>query len=367
MTLSAAAADTSGGPEPGASIEIIGLRWPEVRDGDDLTDLLLGSVPPPGLADGDVVAITSKVVSKAEGRFVHGDRRDAVTKETVRVVARRGDSVIAETRHGLVMAAAGVDASNTAPGTALLLPADPDGSARRLRAAVLERTGRNIGVIITDTAGRAWRNGQVDLAVGCAGVTALTDLSGTSDPYGNVLLVTAPATADEIASAADLVKGKTTARPAAVVRGLGALVLSPDEHGPGARELVRPSELDLFGLGTREAAVTAALRDDPVALAHFPPTLPVDAPPFADVVSDDPLVRVSVTWSPAHGTWTADIDVHEDATPHAWLHAGRLWERYLVIAAAHRLRVEPGSEAPDSAATRGPAWRRLVRIHWRVA
>lgn len=369
MTPSRTPADPTPRPAEVTSVEIIGLGWPEVHAGDDLTELLLASLEPPGLADGDIVAITSKVVSKAEGRFVDGDRREAVARESVRVVARRGDSVIAETQHGLVMAAAGVDASNTEPGTALLLPADPDASARRVRTAVLERTGHNIGVVITDTAGRAWRNGQVDLAVGCAGVPALNDLSGTTDPYGNVLLVTAPANADEIASAADLVKGKTSARPAAVLRGLGAFVLPPHEHGAGAHELVRPSELDLFGLGTREAAIAAALRNDPVALAHFPPTMPVDAPPFDEVVSEDPQVRVRVTAPTGPGHWTAEIDVHEDAPPQAWLHAGRLWERYLVIAAAHRLLVEPAdmTAVPGSAPTRGHGWRSLVRIHWNVA
>ncbi len=369
MTPSSAPADPTHGTAGDTRVEIIGLGWPDVHAGDDLAGLLLASLGTPGLADGDIVAITSKVVSKAEGCFVDGDRREAVARESVRVVARRGDSVIAETRHGLVMAAAGVDASNTEPGTALLLPSDPDASARRLRSAVLERTGHNIGVVITDTAGRAWRNGQVDLAVGCAGVRALVDLSGTTDPYGNVLLVTAPATADEIASAADLVKGKTSARPAAVLRGLGALVLPPHEHGAGADELVRPSELDLFGLGTREAAIAAALRNDPVALAHFPPTMPVDAPPFDEVVSEDSQVRVSVTSTNDPGPWIAEIQVREDAAPQAWLHAGRLWERYLVIAAAHRLLVEPaGTAAPTpSAPTRGHGWRSLVRIHWNVA
>ncbi len=366
MTQSPAAAVASGGLATAEHIEITGLPWPEVRDGDDLAELLLASVAPSGLTDGDIVAITSKVVSKAEGRRIEGDRLAAVTKETVRIVARRGDSVIAETRHGLVMAAAGVDASNTEPGTALLLPSDPDASARRLREAILDRVARNIGVLITDTAGRAWRNGQIDIAVGCAGVAPITDLSGTTDPYGNVLMVTAAARADEIASAADLVKGKTSARPAAIVRGLHTLVLPPGEHGLGARELVRPSDLDLFGLGAREAAVAAGLRTDPIALAHFPPTMPVDAPPFDDVISEDPHVRVTVTPTARPATWTAVIELHEAASPRAWLHAGRLWERCLVLAAAHRLVVDTDQAAPPSP-TPGHGWRAVVRIRAGVA
>ncbi len=366
MTQSPRADDQAPGPAAGSRVEIIGLAWPEVRAEDDLAALLLASLPPAGLLDGDIVAITSKVVSKAEGRLLGGDRRDAVAKETVRVVARRGDSVIAETRHGWVMAAAGVDASNTELGTALLLPTDPDDSARRLREAVLERAGRNVGVVITDTAGRAWRNGQVDVAVGCAGVPAMIDLSGTTDPYGNVLVVTAPATADEVASAADLVKGKTSARPAAILRGLDMVVLAPGEHGRGARELVRPSELDLFGLGTREAAVAAALRDDPVALAHFPPTGPVGDPPFAGVTSEDPHVRISVRPSTQPGGWTAEIELYGGAAPHAWLHAGRLWERFLVLAAAHRLQVDTDPDALPAPTPRH-GWHSVVRIHASVA
>jgi coenzyme F420-0:L-glutamate ligase / coenzyme F420-1:gamma-L-glutamate ligase len=233
----------------------------EVRPGDDLADLVATALGPEGLVDGDVVLLTSKVVSKAEGRIVAATRDDLVATETDRVLARRGRTEIVRTRHGLVLAAAGVDASNTAPGTALLLPVDPDASARRVREALHRRTGRNVAVVVTDTAGRAWRNGQTDQAIGVAGLEVLHDYAGRVDGYGNELSVTAPAVADEIAAAGDLVKGKLTRRPAAVLRGLAALVLAPDEHGPGAAALVRDERSDLFGLGAREAVLAAVAGD----------------------------------------------------------------------------------------------------------
>jgi coenzyme F420-0:L-glutamate ligase/coenzyme F420-1:gamma-L-glutamate ligase len=347
-------------------VELVAVGWPEVTAGADLVALLADGGP---LSDGDIVVVTSKVVSKAEGRQVATDRPAAVAAESVRVLARRGDSVIAQTRHGLVMAAAGVDASNTAAGTTVLLPLDPDASARTLREGLRERTGVNVGVVITDTAGRTWRNGQVDIAIGCAGIAALTDLSGTRDPYGNELVVTAPATADEIASAADLVKGKTTGRPVAILRGLGHLVSSPGDHGPGAAELIRASDLDLFGLGTREAAVAAALRDDDVALAHFPPRVEVDPPPFSGVVSHDSDVRIDVRSLTDPLGWRVDIRTQHAADPSALLYAGRLWERCSVVAAAHRLTAGQCA-SDDVTATEqvtkqtGNGWHTLVSACW---
>ena len=237
----------------------------EVRPGDDLAAMLATA----GLRDGDVLVVTSKVVSKAEGQVLPGtsqrpaDRSAAVAAETDRPVARRGQTAIVRTHHGLVMAAAGVDASNTDSGTLVLLPADPDGSARRLREAIAAGGGPNVAVVVSDTAGRAWRNGQTDLAVGAAGLEVLDDHAGRTDPYGNPLSVTAPAVADEIASAADLVKGKLAGTPVAVVRGLERRVLPRDRHGPGAAALVRPEAADMFGLGTREAVLRAVTRDDP--------------------------------------------------------------------------------------------------------
>jgi coenzyme F420-0:L-glutamate ligase / coenzyme F420-1:gamma-L-glutamate ligase len=228
----------------------------EVAAGADLAAVLLEAVTP---QDGDVLVVTSKVVSKAEGRVRCGSREDLLAEETDRVVAVRGRTSIVRTHHGLVMAAAGIDASNTGLGTVVLLPADPDASARRLREQVAVRTGRNVAVLVTDTAGRAWRTGQTDIAVGAAGLGVLHDYAGVVDQHGNELAVTAPAVADEIAAAADLVKRKLDRRPAAVVRGLADLVLPAGHHGPGAAALVRPEEQDMFGLGAREA-VLAALR-----------------------------------------------------------------------------------------------------------
>jgi len=240
---------------------------PEVGAGDDLAALVVAAVP--DLADGDIVVIASKVVSKAEGRVVPGhDRLAAIADETVREVARRGDTVIAQTRHGFVMAAAGVDASNVEVGRLVLLPLDPDASARRLRAGLLEVTGARVGVIVTDTFGRPWRHGQTDLAVGAAGVTVLDELSGRTDRYGNPLLVTAAAVADELAGAADLVKSKLAARPLAVVRGFGALVNGED--GPGVAALVRLGPLDMFRLGTREAVQEAVDRATAAASSTAP-------------------------------------------------------------------------------------------------
>ncbi|MFJ4232902.1 coenzyme F420-0:L-glutamate ligase [Cellulosimicrobium cellulans] len=237
-----------------------GLR--EVRPGDDLAalvgELLAAAAPGDALAEGDVVVVTSKVVSKAEGRVVAAaDREQAITDETVRVVATRerpGQPPlrIVENHLGLVMAAAGVDASNTPEGTVLLLPLDPDASARALRAALRERFGlARLGVVVTDTAGRAWRDGLVDVAIGAAGIVVAEDLRGGVDAHGRPLSVTVTAVADEVASASELVRGKTAGRPVAVVRGLGRYV--GDDDGPGARSLVRPSVDDLFREGSAEA------------------------------------------------------------------------------------------------------------------
>ncbi len=329
-------------------LELRAFGWPEVAPGDDLVALVAAA---DDLRDGDVVVVTSKVISKAEGRAVAGSRADAVVSETRRVVARRGATVISETRHGLVLAAAGVDASNTPEGTALLLPRDPDATAAALRAGIFTTTGRNVAVVVSDTAGRAWRVGQTDLAVGCAGLAPLVDLAGTLDTHGNVLQVTAPAVADEVAAAADLVKGKTSGRPAALVRGLAADVLPVGEDGPGARALVRGAEDDLFALGTREAAVAAALRDDPVALARFPRTLPTDQAPFAGLLAgwqaaistaasraaDVTLVRDACPDRPDAAGWTLRVALTPTPDADLLVAAGRLLERADVLAAGHRM------------------------------
>ncbi|WP_436994919.1 coenzyme F420-0:L-glutamate ligase [Streptomyces sp. enrichment culture] len=244
---------------------------PEVRPGDDLVKLIADAATAPGLpglAHGDVLVVTSKIVSKAEGRVVEAaDREAAIDAETVRVVARRGPARIVESRHGFVMAAAGVDASNTPAGTVLLLPEDPDASARRIREGLRELLGVTVGVVVTDTFGRPWRVGQTDVAIGAAGVRVLEDLRGGTDMYGNPLGVTVTAVGDELAGAGELVKGKADGLPVAVVRGLPQHVLwdSPGGSGgesgetggesgdTGARALVRAAADDMFRLGASEA------------------------------------------------------------------------------------------------------------------
>ena len=238
---------------PGRALVVVPLRGlPEVRPGDDLARLLLDGLDASGerLEDGDVVAVTSKVVAKAEGRTVplpadpaerDRVRAETVAAETVRVVARRGSMVIAETRHGLVGANALVDASNTGGDVLVLLPADPDASAARLRAALVAATGADVAVVVTDTLGRPWRAGHADVAVGLAGMGAIEDYRGRPDGDGRLLEVTEMAVADEVAAAADLVKGKVTRTPAALLRG----VPRPAGHGR-ARDLVRPASADLF-------------------------------------------------------------------------------------------------------------------------
>jgi coenzyme F420-0:L-glutamate ligase/coenzyme F420-1:gamma-L-glutamate ligase len=227
----------------------------EVRPGDDLAELIAAAID---LVDGDVVVVTSKVVSKAEGRLlrVEGDREQArlraVEDETVRVVARRGTTTIAQTRHGLVLAAAGVDASNVRSGELALLPLDPDASARSLRADLGARTGRTVAVVVSDTLGRPWRVGQTDCAIGVAGLAPVRDARGTTDTHGHVLEVTEIAVADEVAAAAELVKGKIDGVPVAVVRGLRY-----EDDGRGADALVRPAAMDWFRLGTQEAQQSA--------------------------------------------------------------------------------------------------------------
>ncbi len=231
-----------------APVTVIGVTGlPEITAGSDLAALIADAAD---LRDGDILVVTSKIVSKAEGRVVTTSRDQAIEAETVRVVARRGPTTIAQTRHGLVLAAAGVDESNTAPGTVVLLPEDPDESARRLRKALHGRVGVTIGVLVTDTMGRPWRAGQTDNAIGAAGVSPLRDHRGEPDTFGNILEVTVAAVADEIASAADLVKGKSRHVPVAVVRGLAGLVTEPD--GPGARAIIRPADEDMFRFGSAD-------------------------------------------------------------------------------------------------------------------
>jgi coenzyme F420-0:L-glutamate ligase/coenzyme F420-1:gamma-L-glutamate ligase len=230
----------------------------EVRPGDDLVALLAERLVAPvadppavpgGLADGDVVVVTQKVVSKAEGRIVAIDADDPAAKqalvesESVRIVRRRGDLLITETRHGFVCANAGVDLSNVDAGTAALLPVDPDRSARRIREGLEHRYGVSVGVIVSDTFGRTWRRGVTDVAIGIAGVAGLVDLRGTADATGRVLEATEVCVADELAGAAELVMGKDRGVPAAVLRGVDPRWLRPSSV---AEEIVRPPDEDLF-------------------------------------------------------------------------------------------------------------------------
>jgi coenzyme F420-0:L-glutamate ligase/coenzyme F420-1:gamma-L-glutamate ligase len=218
----------------------------EVQRGVDLAGLISDATT---LRDGDVVVVTQKVVSKAEGRVVTvnpaepDERLRIIEGESVRVLRRRGDLVVSETRHGFVCANAGVDLSNVAQGTAALLPDNPDRSARRIRAGVRARTGANVGVIVSDTFGRPWRRGVVDVAIGCAGIAGIVDLRGTPDAAGRTLQATEVCVADEVAAAAELVMGKAAGIPVAVVRGLDPAWL---RQGSVAGEIVRPPGEDLF-------------------------------------------------------------------------------------------------------------------------
>ncbi|HYS34260.1 MAG TPA: coenzyme F420-0:L-glutamate ligase, partial [Pseudonocardiaceae bacterium] len=253
---------------------------PEFRPGDDLAAAIATAAP--WLRDGDVLVVTSKAISKVEGRLVEAPtdpagreaaRRALVLSEAVRVVAAFNNFVITENALGIVQAASGVDNSNIAVGELALLPVDPDASAGRLRTDLHRLLGVDVAVVITDTMGRAWRIGQTDTAIGSAGLTVLHRYAGTVDPQGNELAVTEVAVADEIAAAADLVKGKLRGVPAAVVRGL-----SPVDDGSGARHLIRPVDEDLFRLGTNEA-IRQGRREAVLvrrSIRAFAPT-PVDA------------------------------------------------------------------------------------------
>jgi len=234
---------------------------PEVTPGTDLGAVILSVIeadPLGPLCDGDIVVVTSKIISKLEGRIEPASRRtDLITSETKHTVARGAETRIVRTHGGLTIAAAGIDRSNVSGESILLLPRDPDASAARLHEQLVTATGLRLGVIVSDTAGRPWRTGQTDHAIGLSRVRALESYVGARDAYGNELQITAMAVADELAAAADLVKGKLRGRPVAVVRGLEHLVI---ENDSSAAELLREKSKDMFSFGSQEAVLAAALR-----------------------------------------------------------------------------------------------------------
>jgi coenzyme F420-0:L-glutamate ligase / coenzyme F420-1:gamma-L-glutamate ligase len=299
----------------------------DIRPGDDLAELIANAAP--WLRDGDVVVVTSKVVSKAEGRLApaENDGKEAALKaETARPVARRGPTRIVQTHHGFVMANAGIDASNVDASQLVLLPLDPDASAARLRTQLKQR-GHDVAVVVSDTMGRPWRLGLVDVALGASGIEAIRDYRGSVDPYGNELQITQIAIVDEIAAAADLVKGKTDGVPVAVVRGLAY-----NDSTAGAKPLIRGADQDLFSLGTAEARAeglrAAANLADAVAFADVPITLP----PL------DPRMFVRVT-GPARDKLCALLPpgTAEVVVPVAGDDA---WSAAQTGSAVHRLRAE---------------------------
>ena len=253
----------------------------EVVPGSDLAEVITTAAP--WLRDGDILVVTSKIVSKSEGQLVdvpsggaerEQARAEVLGAETARTVARRGHTRIVQTHHGFVMASAGIDASNVDRSQLVLLPKDPDASARALRSALRERFGLDVGVIVSDTMGRPWRNGLTDVALGAAGLDAIRDYRGELDPYGNEMQVTQVAVVDELSAAGDLVKGKFDQVPVAVVRGFPLGPSSPD--GPGAAVLVRDAQHDLFSLGTAEARAEGLNRAATLTDAVLDPLPPAE-------------------------------------------------------------------------------------------
>ena len=300
----------------GVRIEILALDGiPEVRPGDDLASMIVAAYTNARPENGDILVVTSKVVSKAEGRLIPGDDREAaIDQEAVREVARvdwsGGSTRIVENRQGLVLAAAGVDASNVDDGFVLLLPEDPDASARAIASVVREATGKRVGVIVSDTLGRAWRIGQTDHAIGAAGVVVADDLRGTTDSRGRVLEATVAALGDELAAAADLAKGKTSGRPVAVIRGLAHLVRGLD--APGARALQRPASEDLFRQGAAEAWRAGYLAALQIADA---------APPLGEGALLGPAGSETAAEAPSRARWTVVVPVKPGAAAKSRLDA----------------------------------------------
>jgi coenzyme F420-0:L-glutamate ligase/coenzyme F420-1:gamma-L-glutamate ligase len=307
----------------------------EVVPGTDLAEVITSAAP--WLRDGDILVVTSKIVSKSEGQLVdvptsgperESARADVLAAETARSVARRGHTRIVQTHHGFVMASAGIDASNVDRSQLVLLPKDPDASARGLRAALRERFGLDVAVIISDTMGRPWRNGLTDVALGAAGLDAIRDYRGELDPYGNEMQVTQVAVVDELSAAGDLVKGKFDRVPVAVVRGYPVST----SDGDGAAILVRDAQHDLFSMGTAEARAAGlthaatltdgAFAEEPaedveaavaraLALVRVAPTTIVDpVPPDPGLPAGTVRALRVHTRGPASAQVALGIDVH---------------------------------------------------------
>jgi coenzyme F420-0:L-glutamate ligase / coenzyme F420-1:gamma-L-glutamate ligase len=331
-------------------LEVIPVRGiGEITPGTDLAEVIVAAAP--WLRDGDILVVTSKVVSKAEGRLADvpadGPERDAAREallatETARPVARRGATRIVQTHHGFVLAGAGIDASNVEPTRLVMLPKDPDASARGLRSALRERFGLDVAVIVSDTMGRPWRNGLTDVALGVAGIEPMLDYRGQTDPYGNELHITQMALVDELAGAAELVKGKADRVPVAAVRGYP--YPRSDSDGPGALALIRAADADLFSLGTAEAHA-AGLRD----AAALP-----DATRFgADTVDASAVTRALASVPPSPGV-TLEPGGTDDGLPPGTTHAVRCRvasDTHLVAAGVqiHRLRCALAAEGLTTA------------------
>jgi coenzyme F420-0:L-glutamate ligase / coenzyme F420-1:gamma-L-glutamate ligase len=319
------------------AITVLPVRGlPEFRPGDDFAGALVAAAQ--WITDGDVVVVTSKVFSKVEGRLVPAPtdpeardvlRRQLVDAETERVLARRGRTLIVAGKLGIVQAAAGIDGSNVRRDELALLPADPDASASRLRADLRTLLGVEVAVVVTDTMGRSWRVGQTDVAIGSAGLAVLHRYGGMVDGEGNELLVTEVAMADELAGAADLVKGKLGGLPVAVVRGL-----RPVDDGSVARDLVRPIDEDMFWLGTDEALTQG--RGEGVLMRR-------STREFADEPVDPAALRRAVGVA-----LTAPAPHHSTPFRFGWVRdAGRRTALLDAMAARWRADLEADGRPPD--------------------
>ncbi|CAM2936618.1 coenzyme F420-0:L-glutamate ligase [Prescottella defluvii] len=320
----------------GRAIEILPVPGlPEFRPGDDLAAAIVGAAP--WLVDGDVVVVTSKVFSKVEGRIVASptdpEERDAarrrlVDQEAVRVVARKGRTLITENRLGIVQAASGIDGSNVDGAELALLPEDPDGSARKLRDRIRDHLGVDVAVVVTDTMGRAWRIGQIDVAIGASGIPVLHGYAGAVDGQGNELMVTEVAVADEIAAAGDLVKGKLGGMPVAVVRGIGL-----DDDGSRADKLIRRGAEDLFWLGTAESIEQG--RREALLLRR-------SVRAFSDEPVDPELLRASIAEA-----LTAPAPHHTRPVRFVWLRSPDVRKR-LLDAMQQQWRADLASDGLDT-------------------